>query len=635
MTVPFRVLAAAEGLLNTTKVNVKSAPYNATGDGVANDGQAFHDVGAFAVSNSPAAIIAPAGTYSLGNGATAADWARGASYKLIGAGIDVTTIRSTGSVAFGGKGLEFDNLHSARCLTARAGDAGVTLTDSSKTSLFVVGRYVTLSSTDLQGSGDPRNNQNFDRRKVVSAVSGRIEFDRPIDHDHLPTLPLYNDGSNYLTGGGMDQGGPATLYALHASYGNDVELRDLTLDQRENQTYIKARSVTLRRVKCVTDGGTHGITPTECDLFQKLDCDFTGVAVEEDKDIDALVYERTPFKRLDFASASINSLTSRDCTYSDGIIGTPKAATIRGGSIAEFRPGATGYGVSRSVDIGPSALGAATISSLIAGGVRATGANDGSDPGVNIVAAMSAGVITWPNSLGPCSIALVGANLYWVTAFVNAGGFRVTAVTQDGTNTYITTTWSGGFPTSNLIGGTKVYMHAHPCPVWKCDAGGCADIVDLSQSGAQNRPLYEYTKRVYAGASADVTGSRILLTTSIPVLAAAWGAVNFIKINVLTPYAGVGALSLKLAQFDSPGMTGIKADGSAYAIQATINAKIAGERTIAFGGNSGAQSGDTLPTLPEAVWLARGNQPILTSNVSAENAGPIISVEIDCNQGVS
>ena len=78
--------------------------------------------------------------------------------------------------------------------------------------------------------------------------------------------------------------------------------------------------------------------------------------------------------------------------------------------------------------------------------------------------------------------------------------------------------------------------------------------------------------------------------------------------------------------------------GSVTSLDLTINAKITGNRVYngATQTWSGAQSGDSLPTLLAGDRLigTHVSAPCLSANVSADNAGPVIVYEVKADQGI-
>ena len=147
--------------------------------------------------------------------------------------------------SLGGVGQINDNAHSVRVATVSAGAISVTLLNASKASLFTVGNWALITGLDMQGYGYPTNPAFFEyvQITVVNPTTGQITFAAPLQNSHKSTWPLYNAGDAF----NIDQGGPATLYALDPSWDTTVEYRGLTIS-RAGQTYANGRSVTYRDV---------------------------------------------------------------------------------------------------------------------------------------------------------------------------------------------------------------------------------------------------------------------------------------------------------------------------------------------------------------------------------------------------
>ncbi len=141
-------------------------------------------------------------------------FARGIRHlRVVGYGAAFDDANGTGAGYFvGSLGQSQDNAHDARVYTAFAGATSVQLLDPTQSALFTAGNYVVLTGFDLMGYGNPSNPQYFEFLKVldVNSTTGVVTFSSPLMNSYLSTWPLCYGGSpTYL-----DQGGPATLYAL-------------------------------------------------------------------------------------------------------------------------------------------------------------------------------------------------------------------------------------------------------------------------------------------------------------------------------------------------------------------------------------------------------------------------------------
>lgn len=187
-----------------------------------------------------------------------------------------------------------------------------------------------------------------------------------------------------------------------------------------------------------------------------------------------------------------------------------------------------------------------------------------------------------------------------VSIFYPYTGLGLTAVARSiqwGTcNMYIQTDQEGGLPASGLWSGAgKLYINVPPARSVRfenCTGTGTAAIIaqiaDLSQPAAWNRPLNSYSKRTYNG----LNGAPAVAT---------FGSIVSIKVNVITPYTGASStLIMTFSQFNN--LNTVQSD--AYASYGPkFNLKIAGERVITIGSTTGAQSGDTGLNLSVPTWL--------------------------------
>ena len=205
----------------------------------------------------------------------------------------------------GGHGQYNDKLHSARLATVAAGSSCVTLLTPSQTALYGVGNYALITGFDLQGTwqghgyGYPSNPHYFEYVLVssINAALGQICFRAPLKNTYKSTWPLYDPGGPY----GVDEGGPATLYALHSTWNVQVEYRGLTIDQTQVQTYANARSVTYRDV---TFTGSACAVPTQNLIWQAINVSMSGCSMEIDKLIGTVIMTGVTIYEIDFQSSS-------------------------------------------------------------------------------------------------------------------------------------------------------------------------------------------------------------------------------------------------------------------------------------------------------------------------------------------
>ena len=198
-------------------------------------------------------------------------------------------------------------------------------------------------------------------------------------------------------------------------------------------------------------------------------------------------------------------------------------------------------------------------------------------------------------------------------------------------NAYITTNWAGEIPPVSQIspinGKLRLTIpHGYSATFTNCT--GTNRAVDLSQTGAQGKPLDSYTKREFNGQT-DFTTTRY--TESIGCL----GRVTSIKVNVITPYTGAGTLTM---QPILRGWVGDVYTGSSSFYTPTINLKIAGERVFTPGNAAtGAQTGDTLTALSSSLFNHGTYYPQQSRDITGESSAtrPTYTIEIITDQGFS
>lgn len=487
-----------------------------------------------------------------------------------------------------------------------------------RTGLFTVGDYAVMGGFDIQGlwlapSGAPPNLHYFEHVKVASKNSGtgQVCFDAPLANTYKSTWPMYNSGNVFQA----DAGGPATLYFMPSSWNSELEVRGLTVNDNGNQVYARGRSVTYRDIVFT---GSACAVPTENATWAVYDVFMAACNIEIDKLVGAVTIVRTEGHFFKFQSSSVNSLTMQNST-ADAVTGTPKIANISGSTLTSFAPGAYAYGRSDETVCTNCVLPTITGTAYTEKGPA--------DIGMNIAASMSGGVITVPNTLNAVRWAVPGTNLFWQGAQRSETSFRVVDVTQDLTNTYVTTTLAGGFPAVPLTGG-KLFIAVHPAPKFTCtNCTGSADAVDLAQAPAA-APLYSYSQRTYTQAT----------LTSSAAAYSMWGAITSYGVNVTSAYAGAQTpLALHPAsQFSYPT---IKADYSTGSYAPSVDLRAAGNRVITGAtcpgaGCTGNQANDTGLGFPEAsTWFTGPLTPFISSNVSASGTFSV-TITVQTDQGV-
>jgi hypothetical protein len=228
-------------------------------------------------------------------------------------------------------------------------------------------------------------------------------------------------------------------------------------------------------------------------------------------------------------------------------------------------------------------------------------------------------LIPEPLHLKPLPWAIPGSLIRFTGSNGWLANARVLDIWRDETHNYVQTSLADGFP----AGATS--LGAHPCADFRgTDNTGCVEINEHSMPAAQGKPIYSYSHRSY-----DHT-----LPVAGGALAIVWGEIVSIKVNVAEPYTGTAQSKLlfHLSAFDNWPI--IRADGTIYSMKLVVDAKVVGERVFAPGSNTGLQASDTAPQLMAGDRMGRAShsKPTYNVDVSGENAGPVMTVEIVCNQ---
>src|SRR5262249_7803704 len=254
-------------------------------------------------------------------------WAKRIKNLVVsGYGAKLTTTPN-GGFFLGGSGQVQDSAHSARLATVSAGPSPVRLTSPAQSNLFTVGQYALITGFDLQGLwnvgyGYPSNPHFFEYALVtaVDRTAGVVTFAAPLKNTYKSTWPNYNSGSRFE----IDSGGPATLYALDASWDTQVEYDGLTIStssQPGGQIYSNGRSVTFRDVT-VTD--SQCLIPSQNLTWTAINVTMASCIMEADKLIGTMTFTGGTINAIDFQSSSIDLLVMDGTKVPGYIHGTPK-----------------------------------------------------------------------------------------------------------------------------------------------------------------------------------------------------------------------------------------------------------------------------------------------------------------------
>jgi hypothetical protein len=608
--------------------------FGAQCNGVTDDAPAFMNFNNWAKAQMlPVQLTIPAGATCAFLSSVGQWWAKDIKQlTVLGYG---ATITNNGAAypgfLLGGRGVFQDNAHSARLATVPAGSSSVTLLTPSQTSLFSVGRYALISGFDLQGLwqspyGYPPNPHFFEYVKIASVdeSTGTITFETSLRNTYKSTWPNFNSGSAFE----VDAGGPATLYSLDLSWDTTVEYRGLTIDQMNSQTYANGRSVTYRDVKFT---GHLCAVPTQNLLWRAIDVDMSGCSLEIDKINGTVSFAGGTVYEIDFQSSSTDLISMDGTRVTHGIIGTPKKFVANNVSIAEFDPGAYAFGRTDEVVCTYCAIATFNPKGVVTAGTV-------TNVGVNNYWTMNNGVITIPNAYS------TGADqnqVRWAvpgTYFNFAGGAfesdaigRVIDVTQDATNTYVTTSLSGGFPPIPSTSGALA-IRVHPAPKFTC--AGCTDNAgSMMAQWPASTPLYSYQTFKYDGTMGSTAQSPFSV----------WGALSSVSLNVINPFTGSGPLLFHLSLFDNwPVILG----GYAISLYGPVaDAKVAGNRVVTtFGVTCNGLAGVCSPndiglSLGQPFSFAGSSYsgPGFSNDVSSICPGPAcpsLEIVIQTNQGI-
>lgn len=550
----------------------------------------------------------------------------GISNLLVQGGDSTSRFFVGDSISLGGIGQIQNESNSVRLQTATVGSSCVTATrmpdgtTPPDVSMFVVGRYALITGFDLQGLygspfGFPTNPFWYEYLKIASVNTGTYEvcFETTLQNEYKDTWPEWNHGNAFE----VDNGGPATLYALGANWDATIEFSSLQMERASAaQIYTNARSVTYRDV--VFTGGSCAI-PSQNLTFTYYGVDLTTcTTIEVDKLIETINIVNSSFDNLQYQS-SVNVTNMSGSTVSNLMLGTGRVFNGSNNTFNQLRTGATAHGRADSF----SCTGCSIASYQLGAALE----------DVDKEWSIASNVITIPNTCcagqqNQTRTLTPGAYVGWGGGGAPVGFFRVDDVTQDATNVYVSITPTSSSPPWGTSVFPSTTIFSHPAPIFTCSGctGGYGAVAALFPAG---EPLYSYIQLTFTGANG---------TTPVFGLTA-WGLVSEISINVTNASTTGGALSFKLSQFDNWQFLVSSLTTSNYA--ATVNAKTAGNRVITLSGETGTQTGDSGLAVPDATvsWLEGGSNSgaIFSSDVSADCPGagcPSVTVTITTDQGI-
>lgn len=499
----------------------------------------------------------------------------------------------------GGQGIIQDGTHSSLVATASASSNVVQLITPAENSRFAANQWVMLSAIDLQGAFSyPPNPGTFEFLQIsaINSTTGVVTFTSRLRYTYKSTYPNYNPA----VASDAWVGGPATLYSLPDSWNIDVAYQGITFNVPRGIGVALGRKIAFK--DCVLTG-TEGIGPTQVLDWQTDNLVQASASVELDKlGFTCLIQRGSSHQLKNQSRASADTLTVYNHT-TDDLIGTPRSMFSNGSTYATFRVGPTGYGCSDQLTLNRDVISSLLLSSAL-------------DPIADSTYTMANGILTRPLSDDAASWAIPGKYYYFgIANYRFAVPFIVTDIATDGTNVFIHTNLTGGFP----LAGSPILISSHPMlSATITSVTGCADVVDLSANQIPNTPLFQRSKRFYGGA------------VQIPPIFTIFGPLVSLKINVITPYAGVLSLVGEIGDNGVNIMNG----SSPTTYDPLVNLKAAGERVITPGSVTGAQSGDTLGSAPGAISFAESIGMKLSRDISGEGSALSFSIELITNQGI-
>lgn len=502
-----------------------------------------------------------------------------------------------------------------------------------RSSLFTVGQYALMTGFVLQAYwavpyGFPSNHHYFEWVKVASINAGtqQICFDAPLVNTYKSTWPQFNVGNAFE----VDAAGPATLYALRPSWNTTQEYRGVTLDPGTFQMTTNGRSITWRDATFL---GVNCAVPSQNLIWRTINVTGTNCAIEFDKLITEMSLDTTTMNRVTTQSSSTDVFRAANSTFTNGIYGFPKKFIGTNVVAGTFQVGTQAYG--RSDEFTCTGCAFTTISPHPL--------SQTADNSAHSLWSMSGGVITIANTLNRDSTNetqtrgfVPGTNFFWAGSQDGELVSQVIDVTQDLTNTYVTTNLAGGFPNIPYTSGGALSISPHPAPKITCmGCSGSPIALDWNSAPAAS-PYASFAQRTYTpndmsggvGPNANLSAFGTFVQR---------GNLTALTFNVSTPFTGTGgSLSFALSRFSNwPLLT---TAGTFTNYGPTVNTSVGGSRVVTLSGVTGTQSGDTGLGIPDAITSYFSGPsfsgPIFSRDVRAQGLGPSVTVTIQTDQGV-
>ncbi|MEM0937159.1 MAG: hypothetical protein AAGJ91_14810 [Pseudomonadota bacterium] len=627
------------------------ADYGATGDGTTNENSAFQ---AFSTEHGtetgPVILNIEAGDYVTSGYAGSWFMRSFSNLTVRGAapsgGLWTSTFLS--GVRTGGGGQRETNDHSVRLATVNQGDTSLTVLAedisgegrslADLVGLFPVGSSVFLTSYDMQGFGFPSNPGQCEFHRVTAAnpATGVLTLDGAAQFTHSDDLPLYSSGAD----GGVDHGGPATLYAMNPEWPGRVTVENMEWVS-PNQTYMAKEIIEYQNCKTDDIGPGNAVSVLiNGGQHRKIEIDKLCETVTiRNADVSAPGFIQTQ-------SSAPNLLTIED-TQAGRIDGTAREAVIRRTEVTQrFSIGVSGYGATQKVSLEDCVLppsgvvsdvfraiqtgddipgvevvggtlrlarhdlnevvGSAVIGETITGATSGATATIAGLDGENIwldVASLTNGpfamreVITAPSlafaTIGPNTAgrrwAVPGSFLMLENANGFATGANITGMHQaaDGANEIRTD--ATGFPAYAL---PFVRAVNHPCMDFSCTGMTGSDVAVSLNAHPANTPLGSVV-RIWMGSDGVLRGGGHAI-----------GKITSATVNVTKAYTGaLSGLFFVFQRFDK--FFGVSTvDGSERSFEIYPDLTEVGQRTWTAAGNDNPL-GDDDTTEDCSIFLNR------------------------------
>jgi hypothetical protein len=563
-------------------VNIKD--YGAVGNGTTDDSQAFADFTAD-YQDEYVRLTIPPGDYVVGS--SSLDLFTGIKKLHVmgyGASTSSTQFQIMGApLIFPAVTAGNEDAYTALVASASTGATTLTLLDVADASKFTIGTWALLTGFDLQGFGYPPNPHFFEFVRITNISGTTITLDDPLRRSYLSTWPDYGDAS-----GVTDLGGPATLYALEADWDAEITWEGFSFEQAEDE-FIQLRCRVAKFINCRFPNGAQPL-PSIQQYFLVDGGELGAVDMEPDKTVEWCTIKNVRLERIWQQSSSIMHLHIENCqigTTTRGLQGTALFTTVKDSWITELWIGPIAYGQAQALYLDSchiervnwaetsEAISSATLTDGVLRIPKSDGPMAWAIPGARCMFSGTGAVVIGDSTQSPKQSA------WWPPTFI------IYTVTEDGTDTIMSTSLPASFPSWSGVAPTL--LTCHPMPrLTAINCTGSQFIAAASANPVQGKPFLTYDRRTFRMNSTGSTGTHLL----------ARGYLKKIRVNVTRAYTG--------AQSTNNCIMSISYIDAAYASQTwtvTINLKVAGERIVTPGVVTGLQSGDSIPVLAEGTWF--------------------------------